>query len=160
LIKQVCHLTFTQVFYKHSSYLSSEEPQINLLEVVILQCKSADCLNRLRLKNLRPYQKNLSITFLDERNAATLNNIPISLAVKSNETNTIHFSQQHSVQSQRSLQKGSTLPMFLNYTHFSKPCPSAPKLHRDNLMLPLRKLIHLYPCIPALLVYSEISKPL
>lgn len=44
--------------------------------------KLAGCFNRLRLKSLRPYQKNLSVTFLDEENAATLNNTLVSLVAK------------------------------------------------------------------------------
>lgn len=58
------------------------EPQINLPAVFILQCKLAGCFNRFSLKNLRPYQYNLSIAFLDEQKAATLNNTLVSLEVQ------------------------------------------------------------------------------
>lgn len=53
-----------------------------------------------------------STTFLDEQNAATLNDIPFSLVVKLNKNNTPSFSQEHLVSTPSSLQKDSTTYVF------------------------------------------------
>lgn len=91
--------------------MSNKEPQINLPAVFILQYRLVGCFNRFRLKNLRPYQKNLSIAFLDEQNAATLNNTLVSPVVEW--TNPIPYSSHNSTQvNLNALYKRAALPLF------------------------------------------------